>query len=245
MSEVLWRGVDFKRAAGEYFLNKMGKELIPPRHRPENQHAQALMGWCSANNVVVHHPWQASFYFLLDAFLTSTRSIPDVIQKCFGRDPKDREWFPTLPPDERERREKFQTEFKPMYLAFRTLPASKARNVTVHSTGTPPVKVALTGFWGGEYVGGPCDPIPATEFPKATSDALPEILWLGTQNQTPIEPRADHFTLSATQADGSVQSLPLFPECRSYLTHADELIQQARELDTKIHAGLHLSEPPG
>ena len=33
-----------------------------------------------------HHPWQDSFYYHLDAFLMATRSVPDIIQQCFGAD---------------------------------------------------------------------------------------------------------------------------------------------------------------
>ena len=49
--------------------------------------------------------WQPDFYYYLDAFLGATRSVPDVIQKCFGDDNlSKKEWPQPLDAEETARR---------------------------------------------------------------------------------------------------------------------------------------------
>lgn len=72
MHDDLWQGVDFKLAEAEFFLDRMGKALIPPRVSDPTRHPAC--GHSVAK-------WQPDFYFYLDAFIAAARSIPDVVQK--------------------------------------------------------------------------------------------------------------------------------------------------------------------
>jgi hypothetical protein len=248
MSVQLFKGVDFKVAEAAFFLDRMGKELVPPRHRPENQLAQTLGGSAGRHGTATwdYHPWQDSFWFYLDAFLMAGRSVPDIIQKCFGADnPKNSKWLKTLPDEERARRLRYQDKLEPLYRAFIALPASNARTVTVHGSGTPPVRVKLTGIFGQEYIGGPRNPIPSSEFRRVDAGDDAATQWWASQSQMmPLDPKRDSFMLEVEQADGTVLSLPLFSECQKYLAEATDLMANARGLNLEIHDCQSLTEPP-
>ena len=58
-----------------------------------------------AGGAIIDTGWQRSIYPHLDAFLSTTRSIPEIIQCCFGVDDGNREirdWFDKLSPDEQD-----------------------------------------------------------------------------------------------------------------------------------------------
>ncbi len=79
MYEELWIGVEFKLAEARFFLDQMSEVLVPPQFNDPNWRHPAH------GPSVVH--WDPDFYFYLDAFIGATRSVPDVVQKCFGVDP--------------------------------------------------------------------------------------------------------------------------------------------------------------
>ena len=88
--------------------------------------------------------WQRSFYAHLDAFLSAARSVPEIIQCCFGVDeghPIMKSWFGKLPDTEQLRRHEFKKQFKISYDSFRALPLGKVRHISEHRTGVAPVKV--------------------------------------------------------------------------------------------------------
>ena len=74
----LWAGVDLKVSYAGFFLGQMTSALQPQR----TQTTVALEG------TIVGNLWQQSFYPNFDAFLAMTRSIPEVIKCCFGKDPQ-------------------------------------------------------------------------------------------------------------------------------------------------------------
>ena len=102
----------------------------------------------------------------MDAFLSAARSVPELIQCCFGVDDhpkKMRDWVEALDPDEQKRRREFRNKFKADYDAFRALPLGTARHISEHRTGVLPVTVTVTGRFGLTYSGGPTNPIPTSE----------------------------------------------------------------------------------
>jgi hypothetical protein len=248
MSREQFGGVDFKLAEAAFFFERMDKELVPPRFRPENQAARLLQGSVMRHGTRAchdHHPWQQSFYFFLDGFLMATRSVPDIVQKWFGHDSRGDSWFKALPAEEQARRKTFQEKFRPLYNAFSNLPASKARVVTVHGRGTPPVRVRITGMWGRLYEGRPGVTIPTSEI-RHVNRADDEMTqwWISQSPPMPLDPKPDDFALEVQQGDGGAVSIPLFQACQAYLREARKLVMQAEELDQETHAGQPLTEPP-
>ena len=82
MHEELWTAVEFKLEGAQLFLEEMGKDLLPP----SITHRESTAAILSAG-AIVGHLWQRKFYHHVDAFLAMARSIPDIIQSCFGIDP--------------------------------------------------------------------------------------------------------------------------------------------------------------
>ncbi|MFZ0840906.1 MAG: hypothetical protein WAM77_25880, partial [Xanthobacteraceae bacterium] len=153
----LWSGIDIKIQHAHFFLDKMGRALVPPER---TQWSAAL----DSSGTIRGFNWQ-SIYAYLDAFLGITRSVPEVVNCCFGHDtsPKMATWFDKLPPEEQTRRRNFSNQFRADRQRFLDHALSNERNVSLHRTGIPSVVVAHTGFFGVTYVGGPSNPIPLTE----------------------------------------------------------------------------------
>src|SRR5690242_11621780 len=123
MHEELWAGVELKIENAVFFHEQMGKALAPPERTRMNvglQSAGAIIDTC----------WQRSFYAYLDAFLAMARSVPEIVNACFGTDrgPKMKTWFNGLPAAEQTRRETFAAQLKTTLDTFRALPLSNARN---------------------------------------------------------------------------------------------------------------------
>jgi hypothetical protein len=234
----MWDGVNFKLESAGFFSQEMSSDLIHPRHNAQSQLFEAIM---VSTGAIVSHPWQDRFYYHLDAFLAATRSIPDIIQSCFGKDPKvDKSWFSALDPDERKRREDFQSSFANYYLRFNKLPLSRARVVTLHRLGVPPVEVKIAGRWGIEYIGGPVARVPSAESMPVAAGRDPALLWAATQPPLPVQPGPDDFDL--TLSSGAVKKL--FPECGQYLQEARNLVEKAKEISQREHGGKKLTAPP-
>jgi hypothetical protein len=90
MHEELWAGVDLKFEHAGFFLGKMQESLERPRG--------ARVAMLEASGVIVDTQWQRAFYANLDAFLVMARSVPEVINSCFGKDTATKEmrdWFAT------------------------------------------------------------------------------------------------------------------------------------------------------
>src|SRR5438552_225668 len=117
MFEELWQGIDFKLEETDFFLDRMGKVLVPRRYTDPTWHPAYGHGGAI---------WQPDFYYYLDAFIAAARSVPDIIQKCFGWDDKSKDkWPEPLEPDEIDRRKRFQVEFRDLYRNVSDLPLSR------------------------------------------------------------------------------------------------------------------------
>ncbi len=229
MHEELWQGIEFKLAEAEFFLGRMGKVLLPPRWQPGYSPAAAA--------------WQPDFYFYLDAFIGAARSIPDIVQKCFGWDPHSKgEWPTPLACDEIDRRKNFQAGFAGSYRTFHRQPLSRVRVGTFHWLGTPSVQTNAKAFCGQDYTGRPGQLIPSAacrQYPAGTDPGIITIL----SKALPVEPSSQHFTLEIPQNDGTAESSPLFPACKSYLTSAQQLVNESKALCELVHGSLPLTPP--
>jgi hypothetical protein len=74
---VLWTGIDLKQDHANFHLERMGAAPRAPE-RTGHEFFKTRRG--------EEHEWQRPFYAHLDAFLSAARSIPELIQCCFGHD---------------------------------------------------------------------------------------------------------------------------------------------------------------
>jgi hypothetical protein len=234
MHEELWQGIEFKLAEAEFFLDRMGKVLLPahitdPRWHPAYGHSAAH--------------WQPDFYFFLDAFIGATRSVPDVIQKCFGWDERSKdEWPQPLDCDETDRRRKFQARFTGLYVAFHRQALSRVRVGTFHWRGMPSVQTKARVFCGPEFTGKPGQIVPSAaprRFPPGTDPAFVALFG----EPLPVEPHWEDFTLEIPRDDGTTESSPLFPACQAYSRSAQELVKESKELCELLHGESKLTPP--
>ena len=235
MHEELWAGVEFKLGEAGFFLDQMGKVLIPARLRPDRRnpaYGQQITRW------------QPDFYYYLDAFLGAARSVPDVVQKCFGWDGRSRNaWPQPLGAEETGRRKEFQKEYTSPYTDFNQQVLSRVRGGTFHWTGVPPVQANAQLPFGQEFTGGPLELIPSAacrNFPEGTDlNNLPP----GAFQSIPVDPSSQDFTFMIPQHGGSIRSIPLFEECQKYLKAAKTLATDAREICNRVHNGSKLTPP--
>src|SRR5215468_3874175 len=157
MHENLWAGVSIKQRNAGFHLIQMGNALQRPRW---GAHLQS-------NNTIIGTNWQETLYAHFDAFLSAIRSVPWVIEACFGADNHRnlKDWLNHLTTDERKRRHRFSRELgtAKAHKAFLKLRLVKARNTSVHHTGYAPVVVKISGLWGVTYLGGPANRVPDAE----------------------------------------------------------------------------------
>ena len=156
--ETLWAGPDLKSVYAFFHFSKMQRALEP--ERDGNYAAQEAMG------TIVDSGWQRSFGPYFDAFLSAARSIPDIIECCFGTDKQMSWWIKTLPPDEQHRRNRFSKEFSDTRQAFALLPLSNARRTSVHRRGYAPYEFKIAGRFGLTYAGSPTKSVPLSETPR-------------------------------------------------------------------------------
>jgi hypothetical protein len=219
MDEKLWAGPALKLEFAEYHFTKMGRSLQPPARTVSNVALEAA-------GAIIDIGWQRSIYAHLDAFLSVTRSIAEIIQCCFGVDlanPEMRDWYSKLTHDERNQREEFRRQFEPYYKSFRALPLSKVRHIVEHRTGVAPATVTISGMFGVTHIGSPGVPVPISE--SRTLLAKPH----------PVRPTWDDFEI-----DGQ----PLFRTCQEYLGRAQGLVDEARRIALQVHGTNTLSPPP-
>jgi hypothetical protein len=232
MNEELWGGVELKISNAEFFLDRMRRSLQPPERTAMNVALRF-------SATIVGTQWQRPFYAYLDAFLAMCRSIPEIINCCFGKDKFMRDWFKGLAAPEQNRRRMFSTQFQADREAFGKLPLSSARNITLHRTGFPPVEVTISGRFGVTYTGNAVRRVPSTETrPIAPGDdpADPAVLWQAIQPPVPVEAKCEDFTIGGK---------PLFPECHAYLRQAQSLVERARSIAQQVHGSDTLTTPPG
>jgi len=230
MHEELWAGVELKIQNAEFFLEQMGKALLPPDRTPMNIALEST-------GAIIETRWQRSFYANLDAFLAMVRSVPEIIQACFGADLGSREmkaWFNRLTPAEQTRRKNFAAQFKTVHDTFRALTLSNARNITLHRTGVAPVEVNITGRFGVSHIGTPIKHVPTSESAHIIAGDDPALQWAATLPPDPLQP---------TWTDFNIDGKPLFPECQAYLQEARNLVAQARSISQNIHGNNTLTPP--
>jgi hypothetical protein len=221
--ETLWAGPSFKLESALFHYTKMVQACTPPEL---DAHTAAML----AAGAIVDTGWQRYLYPHFDAFLVALRSVPEIIQCCFGKDvqnKKMKQWWDGLPPDEQARRIAFSSQYDSAYQAFRTLPLSECRHVSQHRTGLPDVEVSIRGSWGVMYVGGPAKAVPISETPELP---LPFM----------AKPRA----LQPHHGDFSIRGQPLFPECLNYLNSTSALVTAARAIAAGVHGAQPLTVPP-
>jgi hypothetical protein len=232
-TDKLWHGVNLKLEHAAFFQNKMSRSLQPDRTPTSAVQESA--------GAIVGNDWQRSFYAYLDAFLAMARSVPEIINCCFGKDKQNKEmaqWFQALDADEQRRREEFTREFEAVgYSAFRKHHLSTARNSSFHRAGvTPLVQVTHTGLFGVTYVGSPTAGIPVIETRRFAEGDVLGAQAAAFQQPLPVRPLWSDFNI-----DGK----PLFAECQSYLELATGLAGQARGISQSVHGDATLTPPPG
>ena len=228
MDEKLWAGVELKLQNAEFFFEMMGRSLQPPKQTSINVALQA-------SGAIIDTDWQRSFYAYLDAFLSTARSVPEIIQCCFGVDlghPEMKKWFNTLPADEQDRRHEFKKAFQPHYDGFRALRLGTARHISEHRTGVAPATVRINGrfLFGMIYIGGPVERVPLSETRQIDD---PNLAFLAKAN--PLQPKWDDF---------DIQGQPLYSTCRDYFNGARSLVGEARRIALQVHDTKSFSFPP-
>ena len=225
----LWAGVERKISNARFFLEEMWRSL---EHDPRAE-ARAI-----AAGLTVHMPtrWEESFYARLDAFLVMSRSVPEVITCCFGKDRsvQMRNWFLALPATEKKRRQAFSTQFRNDFDNFRALALSNARDITVHRYGYPDVVITVTGKWG-VYTGTPISRLPTAETEPPIVRDTDTLKWAATLPSDPIRVTPKDFTIGRK---------PLAEECRLYLAAAENLVVTGRAIVTAVHGTDPITPPP-
>src|SRR5207247_7874094 len=100
-------------------------------------------------------------------FLAEVRSVPSIIEACFGKDLGSREmknwWNGDLTLDEQKRREAFSTKFQAERKAIDGHPLTTERNVSEHRLGIPEIEGEVVGPFGAVHTATPTNRIPAAE----------------------------------------------------------------------------------
>src|ERR1035437_1853579 len=124
----LWVGVDLKIQAARTTLDEMRKALQPA----------VPTAWSvvqeSTGTIVGGPDWQSIFYPLVPRFLSDVRSVPWIIEACFGfdRSPPMKTWWNQLPLDEQKRRKTFSDQFRADRKAIDDHALTTERNVADH-----------------------------------------------------------------------------------------------------------------
>ena len=234
-----WDGVTFKLGMAHFYLDEMRKDLIP---------AAVELGFSYNQQRRTSPPmnrWAPKFYYHLDAFLTATRSVDLVITPTFGIDILlKKRWTDNLETLERTKRESFQDAYDLIAVPFRAHPLTHNRNVSIHRSGTPSVKVAILGRYGIHYSGGPTQILPTFEQPQQLTAADPNHPPPKYMNPMiiAIEPGPDDFVVQEAMPNGSSRDHPLFTSCENYLQSACQLVEKAKSLAVQVHT--HPLTPP-
>jgi hypothetical protein len=231
MHDDLWAGAHRKLEDALLYLDEMAKSLQPPDRTPMNVVLQSA-------GAIIGNRWQNSFYAHVDTFLAKVRSVPEVIECCFGADRGSRpmrDWFDRLPPAEQTRRQTFSDQFRTDREAFRRHYLTNERNISEHRLGFSNVEGKVIGPFGEVHTASPAKRIPDAESRRFGPGDDPALPWAATQSPQPVQPKWDQFTI-----DGK----PLFAECQAYLALAQQLVHQARVISERVHGTDSLTTPP-
>jgi hypothetical protein len=234
--EHLWQGVDHKIAEAHDAWGEMWRSLHPPEHVSRN-----IARNLAAGNLI-DIGWQDKLYGNVDTFLAKTRSVPWIIEACFGQDLGSlemRNWWATLAADEQRRRASFSRRFRnePKWRAFRDHDLTNERNVSGHRRGFADVEGRVVGPSGQVHIARRDKRIPVAEGlplqPGINDDS--GLMWAATLPPRPIEPKPEQFFIGGK---------PLFDECRAYLQLAQDIRVIAQAICDAEHQGQHVSTPP-
>ncbi|RZI42394.1 hypothetical protein EGT07_14380 [Herbaspirillum sp. HC18] len=223
----MWDGVDFKFDNASLFYDNMVRSLQPAIQ------GRTSVVLVSSPGTAIGTQWQRELYANFDAFLAMARSVPEIINFCFGKDAScDNKknpmhgWFNSLDATERTRRTDFSSDFKNAgYDSFKQLSLSNARNITLHRQGYPAATFTISGHFG-VVSGTPVNHVPETHAPAGSSP---------NQQLLPLQP---------TPADFTIDGKPLFDECKAYLRDVGKLVKEAREIFSRVHGSAMVTPPP-
>lgn len=216
MHDELWAGVELKLQNAQFHLDQMMRSIQPPER---TGHSVAMM----ASGAIGVPDWQEAFYAHLDAFLSATRSVGNIIKCCFGVDNHFAlNPFKALHAEEQNRRREFQGQFDPLLKAFDGRLLSTSRHISEHRTGAPPVTVMTTGLFGVTYIGDPLTRIPTLETRNIDVPNLPPV-------------HSAHLPVRPNWQDLKIDGQGLFPACRDHLKAAQDLLAEARRIAAEVH----------
>lgn len=232
----LWKGIDLKIKAAQTTLEQMRKVLRPPAP------TSASVVQESAGTIVGGPDWQSTFWPLVNRFLAEVRSVPSIIEACFGKDLGSREmkvWWNWRDPDEQRRREAFSAKFKHERKKIDRHALTPQRNVSEHRLGIVEMEANVVGPFGAIHTATPTKRILDAECRPLEPNVAnnPGAQWAATQPSQPIRPKPEQFTITRAKK-------PLFPECEAYLALAEQLVARARALSGSVHGADHLTSPP-
>jgi hypothetical protein len=111
--------------------------------------------------------WQGMIWQLVSRFLAEVRSVPPIIEACFGKDLKSREmknwWNDDLTLDEQQRRETFSDQFRADRKVIDDHALTTERNVAEHRLGIPEIEGKVVGPFGAVHTATPTNRIPDAE----------------------------------------------------------------------------------
>jgi hypothetical protein len=226
MDSDCWASIDEKLESAESHLREMSMAINPalPSH---------IVAAQLASGVDVSDPrWWAKLSSHVSAFVVDCRSVLDILQSCFGADPRLRKWLATLSPDEQLRRRKFQIALS--YKSFGRLRMSRARVDTVHRIGFVEIWVRF----GKRFI--PLQKLDDAESKHILAGSDPASQWAATLPPQRRRYLPNDFFFKT--AGGRYK--PLFPECQSYLRRTVAQVKKARQCYDAVHQGTKLTEPP-
>jgi hypothetical protein len=232
MHDALWAGVNLKLDHADFYFEQIGRALVTP----DRTRMSVVL---EASGADVSHE-KRPFYAHLASFLMMTRSVPDVIQWCFGKDKmfdakSRRPWFKGLLIDEQTRRTTFSRKFEKSYQKLSSHPLSEARNIIVHRVGVADVEVRIRGRYGVVHIGNAVKRAPAAESRPVVTGDDPGEQFAATLPPLPVVPNFSNLLI-----DGS---RPLFDECRAYLALAHDVVAEGRNIAQAVHGNLVVSVP--
>jgi hypothetical protein len=230
MAWDFWTDIELKLESAEIQLREASRDIrpeLPPQYAAAMQYTGVVVSDGTDPR------WRAKLSSHVSAFLADCRSIPDIIQSCFGKDPRAKRWLSKLPPGETQRRHQFQGSFGPQYERFRKLPLSRARVDTLHRQGFANIWVKV----GKSHI--PLQKLDDTEIKHFRFGPDPASQWADSLPPRPARYLPTHFFFKTVGG----RYKPLFPLCQSYLLRAQELVREARKLYETVHKGHDLTKP--
>jgi hypothetical protein len=209
MARDCWESIEKKLESAESHLREAGRAINP--ELPSQMVAAQLAGGVDVSDL----RWRENLSSHVSAFLVDCRSVPDLIQSCFGVD--SNKWVKTLAPDEQRRRKRFQKFLR--YKRFVHLPLSRARVDTVHRQGFAEIWVRV----GKRYI--LLQELVDVKMKHILAGSDPALQWAAT-----LPPqRARHLPSDFFYRTVGGRYKPLFPERLSYLRETRELLRKARQ----------------